>query len=446
MNERPALPLLVGEIFVDVTVTARGVENKMRLGGIVHAARGFWALGVPFAAAVFLPKYLERSAQRYLAELGCQKFIVFGEVSGAPNVMLIFDPTEVDDQEYETLLRDEKIVKLTEGISTKEFVEFADALVFPGTYELSAVCELLPTSLRLHIDAAYDVQSVEQLKGLHRPISTIFISTSSKLFEQTGASGIAELSANFATLNLDAIILKENRGGSRLHIYSNNQVLEIPAQLGSTVNSVGVGDVFDATYLAHLDRGPKEAAWRAASASSAYAQTTFPDVFKNDVRRDSMLTLQEREDLGGTFLPWEERATCQIYLAAPDFENADRSAIERAVSALKYHNFNVRRPVAENGELPPDSDLNLVNATYRKDVDLLKASQVVFAVPTGRDPGTLVEVGLAIAWGIPVVIYDAVGECANTMLIAGSDCYSRNLDECLNATFVCLSQSRVSAT
>lgn len=442
MNERPALPLLIGEIFVDVTVAARGAENKMRLGGIVHAARGFWALGVPFAAAVFVPRYLEKSAQRYLAEFGCKKFVVLGEVSGAPNVTLIFDPTEVDDQEYETLLRDEKAIELNKEIGPKEFIEFSDALVFPGTYELSAVCKLLPAHLRLHIDAAYDVPSVDQLQGLPRPISTIFISTSSKLFERTGASGIAELSANFAAVKPEAIILKENRGGSRLHIYSTNQTMEIPAQLGSTVNSVGVGDVFDATYLAHLDKGPEEAAWRAASASSAYAQTTFPDVFQNNVRRDSKLTLRERQDLGGTFLPWEERTICQIYLAAPDFENADRSAIERAVSALKYHNFKVRRPVVENGELPSGSDLSLLSATYRKDLDLLKACQIVFAVPTGRDPGTLVEVGLAIAWGIPVVVYDSLGECANTMVIAGSRCYSRNLDECLNATFICLSQAR----
>ena len=250
------------------------------------------------------------------------------------------------------------------------------------------------------------------------------------------------MAASFAELQLDAIVLKENRGGSRLHVYSTNETEEIPAQLGITVNSVGVGDVFDAAYLAHLSKGPAEAAWRAASASSAYAQTTEPDIFQDYVRRDSNLTLSELKDLGGTFLPWELRTTYQIYLAAPDFQNADRLTIERAVSALKYHNFNVRRPVAENGELPPDTDLIMLGATYRKDVELLKACQLVFAVPSARDPGTLVEIGLAIAWGIPVVVYDPAAECANTMVIAGSKCYSRSLDACLNATFICLSQVR----
>lgn len=33
-------PLLMGEIFVDFTLTDQGKENKLRLGGVTHAARG----------------------------------------------------------------------------------------------------------------------------------------------------------------------------------------------------------------------------------------------------------------------------------------------------------------------------------------------------------------------------------------------------------------------
>ena len=442
MNERTCLPLLIGEIFIDVTITPRGMENKMRMGGITHAARGFWALGVPFATAVIVPKYLEKIAQDYLAKFGCEKFLVLGHVSGAPNITLIFDPTEVDDQEYETLLRDEKVVELSGDVNPRDFAEFTDALVFPGTYELSAICGLMPTSLRLHIDAAYDIQSVDELRGLGQKTSTIFMSTSSQLFKKMGAPGIDALATNFATLEPDAIVLKENRGGCRLRVCASNETEEILAQLGTTVNSVGVGDVFAAAYLTHLTEGAVEAAWRAASASSAYAQTTEPDIFRDYVRRDSKLALSDLQDLGGTVLPWEARATYQIYLAAPDFQDNDRFAIERAVSALQYHNFSVRRPVVENGELPPDADSITLNSTYRKDVELLQVCQLVFAVPTGRDPGTLVEIGLAIASNIPVVVYDPARECANTMVIAGSKCYSQSLDECLNATFICLSQTR----
>jgi nucleoside 2-deoxyribosyltransferase len=66
----------------------------------------------------------------------------------------------------------------------------------------------------------------------------------------------------------------------------------------------------------------------------------------------------------------------------------------------------------------------------------------VFAVPTERDPGTLVEIGLAIEAGIPVVTYDPSSKNNNTMVIAGSSFYSSDLDACLNATFQLLSQGQ----
>jgi nucleoside 2-deoxyribosyltransferase len=441
MASSGVIPLLIGEVSIDVTVTPRGQEQKIRLGGIVHAGRGFWASGTQFAVAAVLPRYLEQSAKDYLAKLGCQELITLGYVSGAPNVVLIFDPTEVDDQEYDTLLRQEKSVELNRALAPDVFARFTDALVFPGSFDLKEVCALLPPETRLHIDVAYDVESVDDLRGLNRPITTIFLSTSSRLFLKTGASGIGQLSSNFAPLGLEAIILKENRGGSRLHIYATKQSLYVPAQLASTVNSVGVGDVFDATYLAHHGSGSAGAAWRATFASSAYAQTTDPDVFERGVERDAQLTLEELRNLGGITLPWEARQEMQIYLAAPDFQKADRRAIERAVSALRYHNFKVRRPVQENGELPPDPDSIALVVTYRKDVELLDQCNLLFAVPTGRDPGTLVEIGLAIRACIPVVVYDPDKECANTMVIAGSDCYSDNLDTCLNAVFTLLSKA-----
>jgi nucleoside 2-deoxyribosyltransferase len=434
--------LLIGEVSVDVTVTPRGQEQKLRLGGIAHAARGFWASGTPFAVAAVLPQYLEEGAREYLAKFGCEEFFVLGYVLGAPNVTLIFDPTEVDNQEYDMLLRDMKTVKLNDKLGTEEFQEFAEVLIFPGTFDIREACKLLSPKATLYLDIAYDIDSVDALRDLKRPIETVLLSTSSKLFLKVGASGMGELSANFACLGLGAIILKENRGGSRVHIYSTNETFDVPAQLAHTVNSVGVGDVFAASYLAHHASGPLEAAWRATYASSAYAQTTDPNVFGSMVKRDARLTLEEMKDLGGTTLPWEERQRFQIYLAAPDFANTDRRAIERAVSSLSYHNFKVRRPVQENGELPAGSDSIALDGVYRKDVELLEQCKLVFAVPTGRDPGTIVEIGLAIAGRIPVVVYDPGKECANTMVIGGSDHYSDDLDSCLNAVFTLLSKVR----
>jgi nucleoside 2-deoxyribosyltransferase len=213
----------------------------------------------------------------------------------------------------------------------------------------------------------------------------------------------------------------------------------LPAQLGTTANSVGVGDVFAATYVAHYNRSRDEAASRATFAAAAYSQTTFPDLFKTYVQRDLKLSLDEMQQLGGVFLPWEKRREYAIYLAAPDFSHADRRAIDKALASLGYHNFNVRRPVVENHELPPAAPPAMLQSTYRSDYELLKKCALVFAVPTGRDPGTLVEIGIAIEAGIPVVVYDPAGQNANTMVMAGADCYSSDLDQCLNSVFRILS-------
>lgn len=435
----PRLPLLLmGEISVDVTITPRGSENKLRLGGIAHAARGLWATGYPYAAAAFLPRYLEAGAREYLKRFGCEQFTVLGYISGAPNVTLIFDPTEVDDQEYDDLLRDDKTV---EPASVSSAVSgFSDVLVFPGAYNLPKACESLSGKARLHIDVAYDIADVAKLSSLPRGIDTLFLSTSSELFRRIGMSGIEALVQALEVVNFEHLVLKENRGGSRLYSRSSGKTESIPAQLDITANSVGVGDVFNAAYLANAEAGPVEAAWRASYASAAYAQTTEPDLFKTYLQRESRLPLADLQSMGGSTLAWERRQELNIYLAAPDFADADVTAIDRAVSSLKYHNFKVRRPIKEIGEIPKSSDAATLAATYRKDIELLRACDLIFAIPTDRDPGTLVEIGLAIAEGIPVIVYDPAGEANNTMVMAGATRYSRNLDDCLNATFLALSK------
>src|SRR5258706_8464929 len=139
MTPARGIPLIIGEIFVDVTILPAGIENKMRLGGVAHAARAFWATGTPYAVAAFLPDYLDDSARDYLKSFGCTQFIKLGTIKGAPNVILIFDATEVDDQEYEILLRDEKSVAPSQAIAAGDISGFDQVLVFSGSYDLATL-------------------------------------------------------------------------------------------------------------------------------------------------------------------------------------------------------------------------------------------------------------------------------------------------------------------
>ena len=438
MTSTTRVPLLIGEVFVDVTITPPGIENKLRLGGVAHAARGFWALGQPFRAAVVIPSYLETLTRDYFAKLGCVELVVLGIVTSAPNITLVFDAIEVGDQEYDTLLRDEKKVRLSDVSTALRAAD--EVLIFPGAFSLADLSAMLPAAARLHVDVAYDVETPVALVQLNRPIVTVLISTSSPLFAKTKDKTLKGVADAFAACKPKYVILKQNRGGTELLDCSRDVVETLPAQLGTTINSVGVGDVFAATFITTLPEGAALAGWRATYAAAAYSQTTYPDLFKKYVERDQNLSLEEMTSLWGTFLPWSARPAMQIYFAAPDFAKADRTAIDEALAALAYHNFAPRRPVVENGELPPNSDAATLRTIFEKDCDLLKKCALVFAVPTERDPGTLVEIGLAIEAGIPVVTYDPSGVNNNTMVIAGSSFYSSNLDACLNATFVLLSQ------
>ncbi len=118
------------------------------------------------------------------------------------------------------------------------------------------------------------------------------------------------------------------------------------------------------------------------------------------------------------------------------------AVIPRAADSLMYHNFKVRRPILENGELKRPASQADLHRAYHMDYQLLKDCDAVFAVPLGRDPGTLVEIGMAIALGKPVITFDPRAENNNTMVVVGSSVYSADLDECLNGTFNTLAKLR----
>lgn len=432
--------LIVGEVIVDVTITPRGSENKLRLGGVTHAARGMWAWDADFDVAVSLPSYLEDSARKYFSSLGCSNFHVLGYVNGAPNVTLIFDPTEVGDQEYDSLLRDEKSFCRSSEID-QNVEKYSDVLIFPGEFPIEVIEPFLNDSSKLHIDVAYDINDLNELRVGKSKLESVFLSTSSKLFLDIYQQDIEKIAADCAELGVSSFVFKENRGGARV-FRQGKDPLGLPAQLGTTINSVGVGDVFAARYFTALvnEQEISEAGIRAAQASSAYSQTTDVDTFKTYVARAENLSVEDLEYLGGTQLPWQDRQNLHIYIAAPDFDYIDRSHIERVVSSLRYHNFSVRRPVLENGQLPLDSSLGALQQTYDRDIELLNDCCLVFAIPLHKDPGTLVELGIAIERGIPVVVYDPNQEANNTMVVAGANTYSSDIDCCLNAVFTLLSK------
>nr|WP_320167114.1 nucleoside 2-deoxyribosyltransferase [uncultured Methylophaga sp.] len=435
--------LLVGEIIIDYSLSNSACEeDKLRLGGIVHAARGLWAVDIPYDVAVFCPAYLVDAAKKYLIHHGCINFILLGEIYGAPNLMLIGDVKEVSDQNYKNILRDEKIIKKIDiGNSLKAY---SDILVFPGTFSLPEIRLNFSNDAKFSFDIAYDVDDLTLLNDFKGNIEAIITSTSSNIFRRHGHRDLNNLISLISDIQPQVFLLKENRGGSRLFLFKNRELVveEIPATLTQTVNSIGVGDVYSAVMIGLKGIGWTEAAWRGAICATNYSATTYPDDFRTNVSRDLVSSFIELKALGGTFLPWHERKNFPIYLAAPDFSYVDRTYIEKAIESLDYHNFLLRRPVFENGEIQSENNHAKLLQTYNSDVSIINETKVIFAIPLDNDPGTLVEIGMGIAMGKPVITYDPKSENRNTMVIAGSNIYSDNLDICLNGLFEQISKLR----
>jgi nucleoside 2-deoxyribosyltransferase len=432
--------LVVGELVVDYTLAQHGEMCKLRLGGVAHAARGLWAAELEYSVAAFCPQYLVGEAMRYLNEIGCKEFIWLGDVVGAPNIILIGDVMEISHQGYEDLMRDTKVLKFHDPLPRLD--AYQTVIVFPGRFDINVLAGVFSEEARFSFDIAYDLEDLSPLNAFRGRVAAVIISTSSSLFMRLGKTDIDGLLKEIKMLSPDMFLLKENRGGSRLFDLRNGGVEAIPATLGRTVNSVGVGDVYSSVMVGLSHKGWTEAAWRGCQAATVYSQSTFPDDIKRDVQRGFRLSLEVLQELGGTILPWHHRQSYSIYLAGPDFTYVKKPELDHAVESLIYHNFKVRRPILKHGELKRPASEGDLRRMYQMDCQLLKECDIIFAVPLGCDPGTLVEIGLAIEMGKPVITYDPRCENENTMVVAGSTVYSEDLDTCLNGTFNAIAKLR----
>ena len=88
---------LVGDILIDVSLKTNEAPLKMRLGGIVHAARALWALGVQYDVAYIAPAYLDYHIESYLYEIGCNNVFKVGNVKNLPYVILIGEAKKIGD-------------------------------------------------------------------------------------------------------------------------------------------------------------------------------------------------------------------------------------------------------------------------------------------------------------------------------------------------------------
>lgn len=427
--------LLIGDIVVDVTLKTSKEELKMRLGGIIHAARGLWALDIPYSVAYFAPSYLDFQIVDYLEKHGCEEVIKIGNVTGAPYVFLIQDVKEIGDQGYEFLLREDiKIEYFQDAIDRIIKNQYEDNFLISGNYDQVNLINQIKGNV--HIDVANNITDLSFYGLLNKKIKTTFISTSSLIFSHLFSGNFNQFCSLFEDYT-ENIVLKENRGGSRGYNFLTKQFFSTSAQTSQITNSVGVGDVFDACFIAkQLALGDIHALILSSWIAFEYALTTYPDDFKLNVTRIVKVDREDLSKLKGISLPWEVRSTINIYIAAPDFDYVDTTLIETLEKSLIYHNFRPRRPIKENGQMEENASKFRKQELFNKDMELLNNCSILIAVLLFNDPGTLIEIGLASAKNIPTIVYDPFNEAKNCMLTELPLLVSNDLDKILSEIYL----------
>jgi len=427
---------IVGDILIDITLKTESAPLKMRLGGIVHAVRGLWAMDVEYSVAYFAPAYMDKHINEYLSSFGCSEIIKLGNVENCPYTMLIEEVKEIGDQGYEFLLRENIEISYSE-LGLQKLKQFDDMFLISGNYEYSKVASSILSSCKIHCDIANNVNDLSFLVAGQK-LETIFISTSSSLFKDSYnvvTFTIESFFAQFADLT-EKIILKENRGGSRAYLFAEDQLINIPAQTQKIIHSVGVGDVYDTCCIALYSKENMEDALTYSSwIATEYAKTTFPDDFKKMALRILKTSVSEIKLLGGCLLPWEIRRKGHIYIAAPDFDFVDNRPIDLLEKSLIYHNFVPHRPIKENGQMEVEASTGRKQELFNKDMQLLGECNMLIAVLLYNDPGTLIEIGIAAERKIPTFVFDPYNIAKNCMLTQLPDLVTSDADELLSEIF-----------
>jgi nucleoside 2-deoxyribosyltransferase len=436
---------VVGQILVDVFLpSTSNTEYRVRLGGICHAARALWALGCRYGIAHASPQYLHAQVHDYLSGLASTKTTPIGCIVGCPNVMLIGEPKEIGDQAYEHLLRDEQVFDM-DVVAFGEFLRgnWDDVLLFPSENDFANTLDVFASSgcqAAVHADMNFiPAADWRMFQSLPSKMETMILSTSSNGFlHELGGSSRAYKERVIPNIARRAL-LKENRGGSRL--FSQTDMIQTPAQSRNVVHSVGVGDCFDAVYLAlRREVGDQPALAYAACVASEYAVTHDLLQFRRAAQSWLQISPSEISELAGVSLSWEERSQFNVYIAGPDFNYVDTHAIDALEESLRYHNFTPRRPVKEHGQMGEHATTKRRQQLCDADLSMLHECSMLVAVYIQDDPGTMIEIGLAIERRMPVIVYDPATRAQNLMLTQLPYLVSNDLDAVVSAVFAIAQQ------
>lgn len=424
---------IIGAIIVDVSLSSdKDAEHKMRLGGIMHAARSAWAMGVPYEIYYIAPPYLKESIEDYAYKHGCQKCECIGSIDNAPGVILIQDIKELKNQGYSLLMAE------SSEVTTRDFAlsdQVKKIIIFPGQFDLKNLLDYIyrqNITCSISIDIANGIDSLDRLRELMIigiKYDFIFNSTSHHIIDVDMNNILYEVK-DYTRF----YVMKEGRGGGYIRNEDGNLVNYF-SFLQETAHSVGVGDCFDIVIIDRFEKvGIDKASKIASFVASQYASTSFPDDLYQKVQQS--VDLEESiYRMSGVRLPWSERKEIKIYIAAPDFDWMDDTHIRYIEKSLEYNNFTPILPIKINGQIYDFNNRNEVSRIFQGDLDLIQGSQIILGIILNDDHGTLIEIGYAKGLNKHVVVYDPLKLARNPFLTHLPDFISSDPEEIINHIF-----------
>ncbi len=214
------------------------------------------------------------------------------------------------------------------------------------------------------------------------------------------------------TESADVIVIKNGANGAL--VFDKQGVYEIPVFQTSHVWPIGSGDVFTAIFSWKWIIEKKSARDAAYYASQMTAQYCFSE---------HLPVIEPRKPL----IPREIKAKKNnLYLAGPFFTVAEKWLINEVRNLLIDFGNNVFSPYHDVGVLDTKNIKNDSVKIAKKNLNALTNSNVILAIISGLDAGTIFEIGYAKAINKRVVVLaQNVNENDLTMLY-GTGCELTN--------------------
>lgn len=200
-----------------------------------------------------------------------------------------------------------------------------------------------------------------------------------------------------------AVVVKLGPQGARLFL-KTGEVYRIPAYRSKRVFKIGSGDIFSAAFSYYWMI--REAPFHTAANMASKVVASYVETRDFCIPEDN-----ELEKYFSTSVPIEAHS---IYVAGPFFSVEQLWLVEEARRFFLASGLSVFSPFHDVG-IGGDE-------VARRDIQGIEDCQAVFGIMNGNDPGTIFEIGYAVAKQKPVSVFSERTKTTDLTMMRGTGC------------------------